>query len=90
MEYNVSLAKCDEIILNFLKQNGFNDDAEIIRYFIENEKPIVYLKDTVDYHGDKIPRLTKLTKYEALLKGILKSRGKEVLRVEAVLNPYSL
>lgn len=89
MEYNISIAKSEEIVLNFLKQNVFNEDAEIIRYFSDNGKPLVYVKDTTSYHGERVVRLTKIAKYEVLLKRLLILRGKDVARVDLFTDPYS-
>lgn len=97
MQFEMSMNKSDELILSFLRANGYGENAYIKRY-IKNGKcvidhygePIVEVCDSVYYNGEKVKRLTKIQNYNKLLLEVLNLQGSPVHSIKTSLTPNGI
>ncbi len=82
MQFEISLNKADEIVLSFLKENGFSEHARIKRYLSKSNKKIdisdVYIEDVDQKYSDNPTILTKISNYNKLLFEVLQLSGSPV------------
>lgn len=85
MQFEISLDKADEIILLFLRENGFSEHAKIRRYVDKNKQETsisdVYIEDNLSCYSDKPKSLTRISNYNKLLREILQLQGNPVSEV---------
>lgn len=81
MKYNIGFSKADQIILDFLKENGFSEEASINRLYYKDGSLILDdrgnpFTDIIDYriiNGRKEKVITRIKNYNKLLGEILSS-----------------
>lgn len=91
MYFDITAGRADEIILSFLKSNGFEEDAQILRYFDSEGNylldsygtPITDIVDTFSYQGSPQKRVTRISNYCRLLKEVLNLNGNPVEYIDA-------
>ncbi len=75
MNFEISSEKADNIVIEFLSENGFGENISIKRYLMPDNTILTEVWDEVIYHNKMFKRITPIVNYNKLLKEILNYKG---------------